>query len=461
MQQLITGFLEGKRIAIAGYGREGRSTYRFLRNFLPDAPLTIADINENIGSDLQLKEDTNLTVVTGPGYLEDIDRYDLVFKTPGIPSALLPPALGRQKITSQTDLFLRIFRDQAIGITGTKGKSTTSSLIHHILYTGGRKTLFAGNIGVPLLDIVNEVMPDTIIVMELSSHQLEYLSTSPHISILLNIFQEHLDHYNDYEDYQKAKFNIGKFQKEGDFFIYNGDNDLIVKHISACSGCRHTALPFSLSLPDSDGTYYLQQKGWLRLKGKENMVFDDTLGHKIKGDHNLLNIMAAATACFLAGVEETGITAAVRSFEGLEHRIEYIGRFYDIEFYNDSIATIPEASIEAVKTLRDVDTLILGGFDRGIDYSVLYHYLPESKINNLIFTGEAGQRMKKELKETGYSSGAVYYSNDYNEIVNLAFQITIPGKICLLSPAAASYDMFRNFEERGRIFKQLVRDYKR
>jgi len=461
MQELVKKLIEGKKVIIAGFGREGRSTYRFLRGFLPYYPLAIADINDKVKSDELLKDYHNVQVITGKNYLANLNDFDLVFKTPGIPSFALPAGIDLAKVTSQTDLFLRLFSRQAIGITGTKGKSTTSSLVHHVLATSGRQTVFAGNIGTPLLDVMPQITPDTTIVMELSSHQLEYLSVSPHISILLNIYQEHLDHYNNYEDYQKAKFNIGKFQGNEDFFLYNFDNALIKKHLSECKRCSHKAIPFTLGPVEGDGIFYKDGKVWFRTAGNKMVIFDDSEGHLLKGDHNLLNIMAAAGACALAGVNPTSITRAVRTFNGLEHRIEYVGRFHDIKFYNDSIATIPEASIEAVKTLKIVDTLILGGFDRGIDYYILYPFIRQSSLNNLIFVGEAGRRMKEEFEKSGTAGKSVYMARDYAEVVDKAFSVTGEGKICLLSPAAASYDMFRNFEERGTVYKKLIREYRK
>lgn len=459
MQELVKSSIRGKKVMIAGFGREGRSTYRYLRDLLPQYPLTIADLSDNIRSDKLLQQDPNLEIVTGEGYLCNLESFDQVYKTPGIPTAALPPGFDRKKITSQTDLFLRLFSRQAIGVTGTKGKSTTASLMHCILNTAGCKTLFAGNIGIPLLDIAPQVTDDTTIIMELSSHQLEYISVSPHISVLLNIFQEHLDHYNNYEEYQEAKFNIGRYQTGNDYFIYNHDNNLITKKLSECNNCSQNTIPYSLRRFSGNGAFYHDKKVWLHYHGKETVIFDDTQGHKLRGDHNLLNIMAAASACYLSGIGEPAITSAVRVFDGLEHRIEFIGRYREIEFYNDSIATIPEACIEAVKTLQRVETLILGGFDRGIDYGILYPFLKSSTVKNLIFTGEAGRRMKSEFEKSGIHGKSLFDCGDYAQIVDIAFNVTSPGSICLLSPAAASYDMFRNFEERGKVFKKLVREH--
>jgi UDP-N-acetylmuramoylalanine--D-glutamate ligase len=168
--------------------------------------------------------------------------------------------------------------------------------------------------------------------------------------------------------------------------------------------------------------------------------------------------MAAGAACYLSGISTHQISSGIRSFNGLEHRIELVGNYADIVWYNDSIATIPEATIEAVKTLQSVDTVILGGFDRGIEYTVLYPFLNTSGISNIIFVGEAGARMKKEFNEYGVKNINLYSATDYNQVVTIAGDVTQKGKICLLSPAAASYDMFKNFEDRGNTYKKNVRE---
>jgi UDP-N-acetylmuramoylalanine--D-glutamate ligase len=194
----------------------------------------------------------------------------------------------------------------------------------------------------------------------------------------------------------------------------------------------------------------------LNLKDKILNLYNTSAGQPLKGKHNLYNILAAATSCYLRGASIDEIGEGIRSFKGLEHRIELVGEYSGIVWYNDSIATIPEATIEAVKTLKDVDTLILGGFDRGIDYTVLYPFLIESGIRNLIFVGEAGKRIKKELSDFGQKDLNFFEVEDYIQVIQIASEKTQKGKICLLSPAAASYDMFKNFEDRGGTFKKLV-----
>lgn len=447
-----------KEVALLGFGREGKSSFHLLRQIFPTKEITIFDENASVRTDSLLADDQNVVFVTGRGCMQGIDAFDIALKSPGIPSNSLPSELGKVKLTSQTDIFLQLYSKHVIGITGTKGKSTTSSLVYHILTNAGRKALFVGNIGIPPFECINEINLETIIVMELSSHQLEYLAHSPHISILLNIFQEHLDHYHSFEDYQQAKLGIARYLKSNDYFIYNADNELLSSLVDQLPNPIYTSIPFS-SKPGFQVAMCVEND-WVTLKIRNEKIklYDTSHGQPLKGNHNLYNIMAASAACYLAGVGTNEIETGVQAFSGLEHRIEMVGEYAGIIWYNDSIATIPEAAIEAVKTLQTVDTLILGGFDRGIDYSLLYDFLPVSGIRNIIFIGEAGRRMLGEFTETGKNNLQSFIAANFDDVVAIAHQITRIGKICLLSPAAASYDMFKNFEERGKSFKSKVRE---
>ncbi len=458
MIEKIRLIFENKSLALLGFGREGRSTYTILRKVFPNKTITIFDEDEAISENTRLKNDSNLVFITGKGCMQFIDNYDIAIKSPGIPSNSLPDTLNKVTITSQTDIFLQCYAHQSIGITGTKGKSTTASLIFHILKNAGFNTLLVGNIGIPPFDCITEIKPESIVVLELSSHQLEYVSHSPHIAILLNIYQEHLDHYHSYLNYQMAKFNIGKFQLPGDYFIYNNDNEAVKSLVNTLGSTKYILLSFSPEPQSAAAIHIANNQIVLTLDGNVTKLYDTHLSQLLKGHHNLYNIMAAAAACYLSGVNAEALESGIRSFKGLEHRIEPVGVFNGISWYNDSIATIPEATIEAVKTLGNVDTLILGGFDRGIEYDVLYPFLNASGICNLIFVGDAGERMLCEFTQYGVRNIAFYKAEDYAKVVTIASEVTAKGKICLLSPAAASYDMFKNFEERGYIYKKNVRN---
>jgi UDP-N-acetylmuramoylalanine--D-glutamate ligase len=459
MTELIKTLFEHKNLALLGFGREGRSSYNLIRKVFPLKTITIIDENEEIRNDAILKNDSEIQFITGESCMQMIDDFDVAIKSPGIPSNTLPKELKRVYLTSQTDIFLQCYGQQAIGITGTKGKSTTSSLVFHILQSAGIKTLLVGNIGIPPFDCIGEIVPDTKIVMELSSHQLEYISHAPHIAVFLNLFQEHLDHYYTYEEYQSAKFNIGKYQNVTDFFIYNADNKTLLQLLERSGKPVQNMLAFSL---EAEALAAIRiNKQWVELHNNNAVkrLYDTSQGQPLKGHHNLYNIMAAAAACYLIGASNENISSGIRSFKGLEHRIELVGNFNNIIWYNDSIATIPEATIEAVRTLQIVDTLILGGFDRGIEYNVLYPFLNTCGISNIIFVGKAGFRMMNEFNDYGIEHINIYTADNYDQVVTLACEITRNGKICLLSPAAASYDMFDNFEERGNTYKKNVREF--
>jgi len=455
MKDEIRDFFVKKKILILGFGVEGCSTYRFLRSLLPGQKLWIADANESV-SDLDiLKEDHNVDFFLGEDYLKYSGDFTMIIKTPGISLKHLPET-DFTKFTSHTELFFRFFREQIIGVTGTKGKSTTSSLIYHILNSSNEDCILVGNIGQPPFDLIDQITEKTVIVYELSSHQLEQTNISPKVAILLNLFQEHLDHYKSFEKYQEAKFRITLFQQQDDYFIYHGDDNLIVNHIQS-SGIKHNLYPYSLTCCYDKGCCL--HDGNLVLGNRRDIVLMPVSEiTNLKGNHNLLNIMAAINAVALTSpVSLDSLSSAIRSFKPLEHRLEFVGKYNGIEFYNDSISTIPEATIAAIEALKNVDTLLLGGFDRGIYYDDLMDYLEKSEVRNLIFIGDAGKRMNDIYTSKKYRRKNLFIADNFEKAVVEAKKITGNNKICLLSPAAASYGMFRNFAERGTVYKDLVR----
>ncbi len=444
---------DGKTIAILGFGQEGKSTFNFIKKMIPLNHIIIADRNKDIGSQLQPDELKMVSLSLGERYLEKLENVDLVIKSPGITKEKVLEYFPAEKITSQADLFIQFYSDQIIGVTGTKGKSTTSSLIQYVLEVAGKKSILLGNIGKPPFDYIQNITEETQIVYELSSHQLDDVRYSPHIAILLNLFEEHLDHYGSFKNYTNAKYNISKFQQSNDWLIINGDDPILV---SKYSDAICNKLIFSNSLHFVQGAFISDLDNVQMKLDETTCSFDFSKRSALPGNHNLKNIMAAVLAAKIAGVEDSAILKAVNSFKGLEHRLEYVGLFKGIHFYNDSIATIPEATIEAIKTLKTVDTLILGGKDRGIDYQGLIDFLPNSTIRNIVFLGEAGNRIYNGLKTNGKYKGKMFLIEAFEEIKELILKNTASGSICLLSPAASSYDMFSNFEERGNAFKKIA-----
>jgi UDP-N-acetylmuramoyl-L-alanine---L-glutamate ligase len=457
MYNLIRQKLEGKKVVLLGFGREGKASYSLIRKMLPDIPLTISDKNESLIGNTLLSADPNVTFELGKNYLSRLSEFDVILKSPGISLMNTDYRLPRESITSQTDLFLQAYGNQVIGITGTKGKSTTSSLIHHILKISGRHSLLLGNIGQPAFEMIDEITAETLIVFEMSSHQLEYITVAPHLAILLNLYQEHLDAYRSFLDYQQSKMNIVKYQGERDFFIYNSDDDLILQRIEE-SSFRSNTFPYSLSRTFQNGCFVAEEKILFSRDGINEEVIDLHKKRKLKGEHNTANIMAAVSATRILGIDPEFIRETVAGFTGLEHRLEYSGDVNGIRFYNDSIATIPESCMEAVKALGNVETLILGGFDRGIDYSHFAEFLSRSGVRNFIFTGEAGERMFTEFDRIKRSDQKSFRINHFDEFLEIAIRHTNPGTVCLLSPAAASYNEFQNFEMRGKRFKELVKE---
>ena len=445
--------IQGKKIIILGFGKEGVSTYRFIRKHFPDMPLTIADGNANLRTDEF--DDHKIKFVTGEKYDQNLNNYDLIFKTPGISFNKINYWIDNERITSQTNLFLEAYHQQVIGVTGTKGKSTTSSLIYHILHEAGRDVLLAGNIGVPFFDIIEKMTDDTLVVAELSAHQLEFVHCSPDYAVLLNLYQEHLDHFNSFNNYIIAKMNITKYPKYENFFVYNGDDehipDLVKQHEYNRNRCIFGTKPYN-------GLYAccIDQVIHFALNGHVEDEYNLRNYHNLPGTHNYYNIMAAIAICRRVGLSHDDIMSGLRTFKGLPNRIEFVGQFKGISFYNDSISTIPEATIAAVKALRKVDTLIIGGYDRGIEYGILIDFLRKNPVPNLVFTGPAGKRIFNEWKPQGNLPEAYILEDDFRKIVDFIFEKTEEGRIALLSPAAASYDQFKNFEERGRIFKQYI-----
>ena len=351
-----------------------------------------------------------------------VKGYDIVIKSPGI------PFFGMEDeeaiVTSQTDMLLKTNRENVIGITGTKGKSTTTTLIYNILNKAGADVRLIGNIGVPPFSCLEDINDDTTLVCEMSSHQLENLTVSPHIAVILNIFEEHLDHYKSYEDYQLAKVNIFRHQNENDVVVYNKENDLVKNYIEKFARGKKLAFPY-----------------------------DYDVETKLIGEHNKKNIMAARLVAQELGINEDEIRETVKEFSGLAHRLEFAGEFNGVRYYNDSISTIPEATINAIESLEDVDTVIIGGLDRGIHYDDFATYLMNCKVRNIILAYDTGKRIYSKM-----DTNRAILVNDLEEAVNRAKAVTKKGKICLLSPAAASYGYFKNFEERGNKFKELIKE---
>lgn len=406
--------LNNKKVLLLGYGKEGKATEAFLRQHVPTAEISIADQTQ------------------GPDYLKKQDDVDIVIKTPGIPRRLVT-----RPYTTATNLFFSVVQQPVIGVTGSKGKSTTASLIAAIIRESGRPVRLVGNIGKPALEALQEPFdPKGIYVFELSSYQLEDIEYSPHIAVFTTFFPEHLPYHETLDNYFKAKANIIRFSKPEDFFVFNPDDPRIA---GLARDTRAQAVPFPSTLPFSPD------------------------GLRLRGQHNELNSRAALSVARLLNIPDDVSSRAIRAFEPLPHRMTNIGTFHGITFYDDAISTAPESTIFAIDTLGNIDTLFLGGEDRGLDFSLLAKKIVEAGIHNLILFPTTGTRIEEALQNIGATDLNILHTSSMEEAVRFAYTYTEPGKICLLSTASPSYTLWKNFEAKGDEFihwvKQLSSDH--
>jgi len=426
----LLDFLGEKRIGLLGFGREGRSSYAFLRRHFPDRSLLIAD-----KAPVEL-DDPHVILLCGENYFDALYQCDILLKSPGVSLKGIsrPPHLA---ITCQTDLFLRFAPCVKAGVTGSKGKTTTSTLLHSMLCASGLPTRLIGNMGVPVLDCFDEI-DGCIAVIELSSHQLEFTRASPHVAVWTNLYEEHLDHYTGgFADYAAAKAHICNHQALEDVFIFNADQPL--EGMTDLSACRAERVPIGVAAGKSDP--FLRS-----LEG---------LNPRLRGAHNRQNIYFAATAALRLGASPEDIRRAVLAFQGIPHRMYPVSEAGGIHWVDNCISTIPQAVLHDIDALGDVDTLILGGLDRGLDYRVFACALAAKPVCNVICMPETGHAIAKLLKCMGNTQNIVPV-NTMEEAVAAAFACTEKGKTCLLSPAAASYNAYKDFEEKGQHFKECI-----
>ena len=446
MIEKIEPWIKGKRILLLGYGREGQSTWNVLRRLGTYEALDIADLK----APAALPEDGTVWH-TGPDYQKCMDDYDVVFKSPGIVLER-PENEYRCSILSQTEVFFQCFRDQIIGITGTKGKSTVTTLLYHLLKQAGMDALLVGNIGIPALDHMEDVKPDTRIVFELSCHQLEYMTVSPHIGILVNIHEEHLDHYGTMEKYVEAKHHIFKNQRPDDILICN------VQCLPEEGTCPSGLIRAGMDGSGKELDVVQEQDGtWVHFRGKSFCIPTDEI--KLLGQHNYFDIGVAYGVCSILGMDDQVFARGLKTYEPLPHRLQYIGEREGVKYYDDSISTICDTTIQALKTLKDTDTVLIGGMDRGIDYRELIEYLSDCQVPHIILMEATGKRIYQEIHKyypEFKNRARLILAEHLEDGVKRARQITRPGTSCVLSPAAASYGIFRNFEERGETFSRLV-----
>lgn len=426
--------LKNKSILILGFAKEGKDSYLALRklratgDWRPSKALGIADRKQN------------------KNYLKKVKNYDLIIKSPGIPLRIVKPFLKKgAKIISQTEIFFENCPGTIIGVTGTKGKGTTACLIYQILKRKGLRVKLVGNIGKPVFQVLLKAKKEDIFVYELSSHQLQNLKKSPKIAVFLNLYPAHLDYFRNFQNYKKAKKNITLNQTKKDFFIYNSDEKFL-KEIAKKTKAKK--IPFGIK----------------KLKELKKIIPRKEI--PLKGDFNLLNVLASVLVAEIFDIPEKTIRAALKSFKSLAHRLEFVGKYKGIEFYNDSLATIPQSTIAALDGLgasgARVKTLILGGSENGVDFSLLAKKILKINVKTLIFLSPGtGEKIWQEiqLKKKKGDSVKSFFVSSMAEAVKKAYQTTKKGKICLLSPAAPSFNLFQDYEERGNLFKKFVKAY--
>lgn len=451
MLENLLKYLEDKRILILGYGMEGESSYRFIRKHFPTKNIYIADKNTSIvNENVELMEDEYVELSLGENYLNGIEEYDLILKAPGISLKDVDVSKFENKLKSELELFLEFVDIFTIGITGTKGKSTTSSLMYKVLVDQGKDAYLLGNIGEPIFNDIEKFNKDTIAVIELSSHALEFVKKSPKIGFLLDIFEEHLDHYKDLNRYIEAKYNVGKYQEEGNYLIYNYDNELMNGY-----NFNYKKNDYAVSInevPDTVNKMYIKD-GYIYCNENKLMSVNEKMN--LKGMHNIQNIMFILACSNIMKLDFEKVIKSIKEFETLEHRMEYVATIDEVSYYNDSIATIPAATINAVKAIGNINTIIVGGKDRGVDLTTVIDFIKQSDIENVICLPKTGEYIMEGLKNTNKN---VVFTEKLEEAVKLAKKYTKKGTNCLLSPAASSYGYFKNFEERGKLFKKYVLD---
>ncbi|MBT9137737.1 MAG: UDP-N-acetylmuramoylalanine--D-glutamate ligase [Syntrophomonadaceae bacterium] len=443
----------GGNVVVIGLGRSGLAAARLLKK--KGARVKVSEVsqgNNEIGERAKLLLDEGIEVETGRHSLSLIDEASLVVVSPGVPQQAAPISHARRRgvpVISELELAACFCRAPLIAIGGTNGKSTTVTLLVEIFKRAGKPALIAGNIGYPLCDFVDELTPFDLVVVEVSSFQLETIkSFRPWIAILLNITPDHLDRYNNsFDNYTQAELELFRNQSADDYALLNDDDPLV-----RMAPTKARVIKFSQRNELSEGTFV--KDGWVysRFDGKEKAILScDEI--KLHGVHNRENVLAAVTAAIIYGVDSKDIGNVLRRFSGLEHRVEFVREVAGVRFINDSKGTNVGAVLKSLESISSPIILIAGGRGKGADFSCLTE-LAAAKVKVAILLGEATDVMEKELME----AVQVKRVDSLNEAVRLAHSLANEGDTVLLSPGCSSLDMFANFEERGEAFKKMVRD---
>jgi UDP-N-acetylmuramoylalanine--D-glutamate ligase len=443
--------LHGKRVLVVGLARSGRAAAHALQQH--GGVVTVTDLRPPAAFATEIPELLNakIGVELGLHRLETFLRQDLIVVSPGVPWDLPDLAAARQSkvhVVPEVEAASWFLKGKLVGVTGSNGKTTTTTLLGRMLEASGFETLVGGNIGVPLISVADRTAGDSLSVVELSSFQLEAIQDfRVNVAVLLNITPNHLDRHSSFDAYVAAKARIFHNQTEKDCCILNADDPTVM---SLAPAIRSRKVLFSLHQDLPDGLLVSNGKILYRVRDLERVLMD-VADVKLRGTFNLENVMAAAAAACILGVGFEALPRVVRNFEGVEHRLEYIRQIRGVEFYNDSKATSVDATVKALSAFEPGVHLILGGKDKGATYAPLRPVL-ERRVRKLLLIGDAAQRIAEELA----GAGDIIRAGDLETAVREAFRGAVPGDTVLLAPACASFDQFQDFEHRGRVFKEIV-----
>lgn len=447
--------LKGKKVLVVGLGKSGLAAALFLRR--KGAQVTVSDVRsaESLANEIPALLEEGIMVEAGGHGLLTFRRQDLIVVSPGVP--LDTPELVQVKsfglpVIGELELAARFLKGKILAITGSNGKTTTTTLVGAILAEAGIPVLVGGNIGVPVVDLIEQSTDDTWSVLEVSSFQLESTETfHPTVSVILNITPDHLDRHGSFENYARAKERIFAKQDENDALVLNADNARTAK-----AAAQSVAEVFWFSIEHGVDQGAWVEDGWVVYRSGPEAAIEKIMPlNKIplKGEHNVENVVAAVSATRQAGASAEAIGRAIEKFQAVEHRLEFVTSVHGVDFYNDSKATNVDATAKAVAAFPSGVHLILGGKDKGSDYTTLSELLRE-RVRAVYTIGSAAAKIESQLR--GVVS--LYSCETLEKAVNAAALAARPGDVVLLAPACSSFDQFENYEHRGRVFKQLVND---
>jgi UDP-N-acetylmuramoylalanine--D-glutamate ligase len=446
--------LKGKRVLVVGLARTGVGTALFCAARGARVTATESRSEAQIGESVAKLRSAGVALELGGHVERTFVEQDLIVPSPAVPADFPQLVAARRagvKIWSEIELAYRFLNGSLVGITGSNGKTTTTALIEHILRGAGLSTLLAGNIGTPLISVVEDTKKNSVTVVELSSFQLELIDAfRPNIGLFLNLTPDHLDRHHTLKAYGDAKARIFENQTADDAAILNADDSAS----AAYAPSKPQVYWFSRKQRVAQGAYLRGEEVLLRIDGEDHTVL--RRGEiPLAGAHNLENVLAATIATKLAGAAVPAIASGVRSFAGVEHRLEFVADVNGVRYYNDSKATNVDATLKALDAFPGRILIILGGKDKGSDYTVLQQPLREKAILALLI-GAAAEKIEGQIK----GSVAIERASTIDRAVEIASHTARSGDIVLLAPACASFDQFENYEQRGRVFKDLVRGLK-